>query len=187
MDIDNQRWHVKAEIVKRSKKLRITIRDAKTDRIIATLPDTSLDDEEKIAVLHEEARLLALAPELALLLERMVYAAEAKEEPKYSDGTMYRETRKATYNMIDHLKGVGVIATKSLTFKEKRPMKKTPRKPRAKLIGADSNVFNLLGIASRALKAVGRDDEAVEMGNRVLNSSSFDEALGIICEYVDAH
>jgi len=65
--------------------------------------------------------------------------------------------------------------------------KKTLRKPRAKLIGANSNVFNLLAIASRALKDIGRDDEAAEMGKRVVNSHSFDEALGIICDYIDPY
>ena len=65
--------------------------------------------------------------------------------------------------------------------------KKTLQKPRAKLIGADSNVFNLVAIASRALKDVGRDDEAAEMSERVVNSHSFDEALGIICNYVDPY
>jgi hypothetical protein len=64
---------------------------------------------------------------------------------------------------------------------------KTLQKPRAKLIGADSNIFNLLGIASAALRKAGRKDDITEMGNRVLNSSSFDEALGIICEYVDPY
>ena len=69
----------------------------------------------------------------------------------------------------------------------KKTAKKTQRKPRAKLIDADSNIFNLMGIASRALKDAGRDDDATEMGNRVMSSSSFDEALAIICEYVDPY
>ena len=69
----------------------------------------------------------------------------------------------------------------------KKTTKKTSRKPRAKLIGADSNIFNLMAIASRALKEAGRADEATEMSNRVFNASSFDEALGIITEYVDAY
>ena len=69
----------------------------------------------------------------------------------------------------------------------KKATKKTSRKPRVKLVGEDSNIFNLTAIASRALKAVGRNDEATEMANRVFNSSSFDEALAIICEYVDAY
>jgi len=59
------------------------------------------------------------------------------------------------------------------------------KKPRAKLIGANSNIFNLLGIASHALRKAGLDEQRREMGDRVMKSSSFDEALGIICEYVD--
>jgi hypothetical protein len=65
--------------------------------------------------------------------------------------------------------------------------KKTQRKPQAKLIGANSNIFNLLAIASRALKNAGRREDATEMANRVMSSSSFDEALAIICQYVDAY
>jgi len=61
------------------------------------------------------------------------------------------------------------------------------RKPKAKLIGADSNIFNLLGIANAALRKAGMVDQIKEMNERVLASHSFDEALGIIVEYVDAH
>ncbi|MDR0328451.1 MAG: hypothetical protein LBI05_09170 [Planctomycetaceae bacterium] len=64
---------------------------------------------------------------------------------------------------------------------------KQQEKPKAKLIGADSNIFNLAGIASRALKRAGQRDQAIEMGNRITSASSFDEALGIICEYVEAY
>ena len=69
---------------------------------------------------------------------------------------------------------------------KKKPPKKQA-KPRAKLIGADSNVFNLVAVASRALKAAGLHDKAAEMSNRVMSSSSFDEALGVICEYVEPY
>jgi len=64
---------------------------------------------------------------------------------------------------------------------------KTKRKPRAKLIGADSNVFNLVCIASKALKRAGLGDEAREMQERVFKAASFYEALCILTEYVDAH
>lgn len=59
------------------------------------------------------------------------------------------------------------------------------RKPVCKLVGSDGNIFNLLGIASRALKRVGMNDKANEMTNKVFNSGSYEEALGIILEYVD--
>lgn len=59
------------------------------------------------------------------------------------------------------------------------------KKPKAKLIGADGNVFNLIGIASRSLKRAGQNDKATEMLERVMNSGSYDEALSIIMEYVE--
>jgi hypothetical protein len=58
-------------------------------------------------------------------------------------------------------------------------------KPDCELIGEDGNIFNLLGIASRTLKRNGMRDEAKEMNDRVLNSGSYDEALGIIGDYVN--
>jgi len=59
------------------------------------------------------------------------------------------------------------------------------KKPKAKLVGANSNIFNLLGIASRSLKRAGQNDKATEMSERVMSSGSFDEALSIIMEYVE--
>ena len=59
------------------------------------------------------------------------------------------------------------------------------KKPKAKLIGADGNVFNLIGIASRSLKRAGQNDKATEMSKRVMSSGSYDEALSIIMEYVE--
>ena len=59
------------------------------------------------------------------------------------------------------------------------------KKPKAKLIGVDGNIFNLIGIASRSLKRAGQNDKATEMSKRVMNSGSYDEALSIIMEYVE--
>jgi len=59
------------------------------------------------------------------------------------------------------------------------------KKPKARIIGADSNVFNLLGICSRALKDNGFRNESEEMYKRVTSSKSYDEALSIMCEYID--
>ncbi len=58
-------------------------------------------------------------------------------------------------------------------------------KPVAKLIGADGNVFNLIGIAARALKGAGQREEAKEMTARCFAARSYDEALAIIAEYVE--
>lgn len=60
-------------------------------------------------------------------------------------------------------------------------------KPRCKLVGEDGNIFNLIGIASRALKQAGLMDQAKEMQNKVFQSGGYEEALAIICEYVEAY
>jgi hypothetical protein len=59
-------------------------------------------------------------------------------------------------------------------------------KPKCKLIGENGNIFNLMGIASKALRRVGQNEEAKEMVNRITTEAkSYDEALIIIMEYVD--
>ena len=59
------------------------------------------------------------------------------------------------------------------------------KKPKCKLIGENGNIFNLMGIASRELKRNNLDKEAKEMCNRITTKAkSYDEALGIISEYV---
>ena len=57
-------------------------------------------------------------------------------------------------------------------------------KPMCPIIGANGNVFNILGMASRTLKDNGMTEEAAEMYNRVTSSGSYEEALGIITEYI---
>lgn len=58
-------------------------------------------------------------------------------------------------------------------------------KPKCALIGADGNIFNLMGMASRILKHNGMQVESKEMIDRVTNSKSYSEALNIIGEYVE--
>ena len=59
------------------------------------------------------------------------------------------------------------------------------KKPECPLIGQNGNIFNLMGIASRTLKRNGMADEAKEMRERIVFCGSYDEALGIISEYVE--
>ena len=47
------------------------------------------------------------------------------------------------------------------------------RKPFVQLTGEDGNVFNLIGICSRAMQ------------QRVFQAGSYEEALGILGEYVE--
>jgi hypothetical protein len=60
------------------------------------------------------------------------------------------------------------------------------KKPEAKLIGENGNIFNLMGIARRALLKAGQDKQAAEMTERIKSTAeSYDEALAIIWEYVE--
>lgn len=59
-------------------------------------------------------------------------------------------------------------------------------KPDCELIGQDSNIYNLMSIASRTLKQNGMCDEAKEMTDRITTGAgSYYEALNIIGEYVN--
>jgi hypothetical protein len=63
----------------------------------------------------------------------------------------------------------------------------TPREkqlPDSPIVGANGNIFNILGIAANTLKKHGMKDEAREMRARVMDSGGYDKALGIILEYV---
>jgi hypothetical protein len=59
-------------------------------------------------------------------------------------------------------------------------------KPPCKLTGEDGNIFFILGRVRQTLKDHGKNDQAQEVSERVMASGSYDEALKIIMEYVDA-
>lgn len=58
-------------------------------------------------------------------------------------------------------------------------------KPDCPLIGEDGNIFHLIGVAAKTLRRNGMSTEASEMSEKVFNSGSYEEALGIIGEYVN--
>ena len=53
------------------------------------------------------------------------------------------------------------------------------------LIELFGNIFNLMGIAAQTLRRAGLDDQAKEMLDRVRESGSYYQALGVIGEYVN--
>jgi len=59
------------------------------------------------------------------------------------------------------------------------------RRPLCPMIGADGNVFNLIGMAANTLKRNGMADAAKEMSARVMSSGSYDQALAVMMEYVE--
>lgn len=60
-------------------------------------------------------------------------------------------------------------------------------KPDCRLIGEDGNVFNLIGIASRALRQCGLNAQAEEMRQRIMGGEcrDYSVALNVIGEYVN--
>lgn len=59
------------------------------------------------------------------------------------------------------------------------------KKPKVKITGEDGNIFNLIGICSKALNKSNQPQQAKEMTSRVFSAGSYDEALSIIDEYCD--
>ena len=66
-------------------------------------------------------------------------------------------------------------------------MEQERKKPSCPLVGQNGNIFNLIGLASRTLRQTGMTAEAKEMQNRIMGGDchSYEEALGIISEYVE--
>lgn len=58
-------------------------------------------------------------------------------------------------------------------------------KPVVKFSGANGNVFNLLSIATVALRKADQLDKAHLMQAEVMGSGSYDEALQIMMKYVE--
>ena len=58
-------------------------------------------------------------------------------------------------------------------------------KPDCPLIGADGNIFNLMGIAARTLVNNGMTAEVKEMCGRLSDCGGYNEVLNIIGEYVN--
>ena len=59
------------------------------------------------------------------------------------------------------------------------------KKPKVKLSGQNGNIFNLLGIATKALRKAGKEVEANKMLKEAVESHSYDEAIQVIMKYVE--
>lgn len=58
-------------------------------------------------------------------------------------------------------------------------------KPTVQLVGEDGNVFNIIGLVSRALKKAGQPEQAKEFTARAFQARSYDEVLRLTFEYAD--
>jgi len=108
-------------------------------------------------------------------------AAEIRDV-ELSDYNLYYSFKKGNYEYRNPDKTVK-IRPNALGVTDDTPTEK--QLPDAPIIGADGNVFNVIGIASRVLKRNGMSAEAKEMSSRAFMSGSYVEALGIITEYVN--
>lgn len=54
-----------------------------------------------------------------------------------------------------------------------------------KVIGEDSNIFNLLGLVTKELKRNGYRDLAKELPPQIFETNSYDQALAILDKYVE--
>ena len=68
---------------------------------------------------------------------------------------------------------------------DEAPRPSEPQKPNCPLLGSDGNIFSLIGVAARTLRENGLHDQATEMRERTMGSGSYDEALGVIMDYVN--
>ncbi len=58
-------------------------------------------------------------------------------------------------------------------------------KPKCKLIGENGNIFNLMAIASKALKEADLENKSKEMISQVMDSKDYFEAIAVISQYVE--
>jgi hypothetical protein len=58
-------------------------------------------------------------------------------------------------------------------------------KPKVTLTGANGNVFNLLGICTKALKEAGQKEQAKELQEKLFEASSYEDALRLMEEYCE--
>jgi hypothetical protein len=58
-------------------------------------------------------------------------------------------------------------------------------KPAVQLSGQDGNVFNLIGLAAKALKRAGLKQEASDLTSRAFKADSYGAVLELIAEYCE--
>ncbi len=58
-------------------------------------------------------------------------------------------------------------------------------KPTITLIGENGNVFNIIGLTSKALKESGMKEEAKTFTEKAFSASSYDEVLRLVMEYCE--
>ncbi len=101
--MNDLKWNVVDESHERPGYICLAIREEESGRLVADLADYPDDVPGFVDRVKEKANLIAHAKDLRHMLERTLYAYGTKDEPKYADGKLFRETRKAAYALLDKL------------------------------------------------------------------------------------
>lgn len=121
-------------------------------------------------------------------VEQREFAREVEyetEEYKDEDGDLITDEYPVTTHLYLNFWQSEGFKLEFIELDETNETPCQPTKPRCKLIGADGNIFNLLGLAGRALTRAGLREQKQEMLDRATKAESYDKALQIIMEYVE--
>lgn len=108
---------------------------------------------------------------------------------QYSDGWgesfEQQDIRVADGSLNVHFWQHGDFAFEVEQIQALSPVIQPPSRPKLPLQGHDRSIFAILARANRLLKSEGQTEKAMQMISQVLDSNSYDEALGIISDYVE--
>lgn len=111
------------------------------------------------------------------------YYVSEEQLKEIFDSQFTHETWEEFEEWVDRLTEEGEIELVEFNHYE---VSKLDYKPVAKLIGANGNIFNLMGIACKVLDEAGKEEKAKELRDRIISQAkSYDEALLIIMDYVE--
>lgn len=88
----------------------------------------------------------------------------------------YLDVAEASIQLVSYL-DIQQIAKEKINMNQNK-------KPKCPMIDNDGNIFAIIGLARKSLDAVNREEQGIEMQNRIFECGSYEEALEIVQEYV---
>lgn len=105
MEYMNRPWEIVDESSDRPGFCCLAIRETDSARLVADVADVPDEVSGFVDRAWEEARKIAFAPQLAEMLEHLLYAIESRKERKYADGSLLRDAVNDAYDLIAQVKG----------------------------------------------------------------------------------